>query len=215
MATRFRNAKWLDTNKFGPQVFIFRNLESGQVLYSQLPSYSDYQIKQQFQRPNWQNRKPSTRRDIWKIMAVVDCKDYESAVVTYQSLVRLRAMRDLTLKNVANQFRPKNSDGNIWYSAQYRPVYTQEAVSDLSNVVDTLQTQVKIHWEDEWRKGDLSNWNMSLVQHENLDRAALHTPKELFEQLRQQARAEFQKLRDTTATAENQQQQEQQQPTTV
>ncbi|KAH3673265.1 hypothetical protein WICMUC_003724 [Wickerhamomyces mucosus] len=197
MATRFRSAKWLEKNSFAPQVFVFRNLESGQVIYSQLPTFSEYQIKLLFQRPNWQNRKPSTRRDIWKIMAVVDFKNYDSAVVAYQSLVRLRSMRDLNLKNIAMKFRPRNQDGNIWYSAQYRPIYTQEAVSDISNVLETLKKEAKIHWEDEWRKGDLQNWNSDLVSHELLDRVGLQTPKELLDQLRIKAREEFKKLKES------------------
>lgn len=34
---RFRHSKWLHARGFGPDVFLFRNLESGQVMYTQLP----------------------------------------------------------------------------------------------------------------------------------------------------------------------------------
>lgn len=34
---RFRHAEWLRKHAFGPDVFLFRNLETGQVLYTQLP----------------------------------------------------------------------------------------------------------------------------------------------------------------------------------
>ncbi|CDR47086.1 CYFA0S28e00474g1_1 [Cyberlindnera fabianii] len=202
MSNRFRTANWLAKNGYGPQVFLFRNIESGQVLYSQLPTFTDYQLKVQFQRPNWENRKPSLRRDIWRIMAVSDFESYEAAVEAYETLVRLRSMRDLTLKDVAMRFRPRNKDGNIWYSAQFRPVYTQEAVSDLATTIDHIQSKTKIHWEDEWRKGDLSNWDKDLVEHELMDRVALHTPKALLEDLRQRARAEFKQLRAQEAAIE-------------
>lgn len=195
MATRFRPAGWLQKNEFGPQVFIFRNIESGQVIYSQTPKITDYQITKQFQRPNWENRKPKLRRDIWRIMAVVTTSNYESAVGIYESLVQLRSMRDLTLKKVAMKFRPRNKDGNIWCSAQFRPIYSQEAVSDLSSSIDHIQDNVTILWEDSWRKGDLKNWNENLVKHETLDRASLETPKSLLEELRVKARNEFLKLR--------------------
>jgi hypothetical protein len=196
MSNRFRQAKWLASNGYGPQVFLFRNIESGQVLYSQLPTFTDYQIKTQFQRPNWQNRKPSLRRDIWRLMAVVDCNSYEGAVEVYENLVQLRSMRDLTLKDVAMKFRPRNKDGNIWYSAQFRPIYTQEAVADLASSIESAQAKSKIHWEDEWRKGELSNWDQELVEHTTIDRVALHTPKALLEQLKEKAKQEFQKLRE-------------------
>lgn len=195
MSNRFRPANWLARNGYGPQVFIFRNIESGQVLYSQLPTFTDYQIKTQFQRPNWQNRKPSLRRDIWRVMAVVDCESYEGSVEVYQNLVKLRSMRDLTLKDVAMKFRPRNKDGNIWYSAQFRPIYTQEAVADLASSIESAQTKSKVHWEDEWRKGDLSNWDADLVEHRSMDRVALHTPKALLEDLKERAKLEFKQLK--------------------
>lgn len=191
MATRFRPASWLAKNDFGPQVFLFRNLESGQVVYSQLPEFTDYQVKKQFQRPNWQNRRPTLRRDIWRLMAVANLPTYESSVKLYEQLVRLRSMRDLNLKDVAMKYRPRNSDGNIWYSAQYRPIYTQEAVSDLSTSIEYVNQNATIYWEDEWRKGDAAHWNQDLVHHQILDRISLQTPKSLLEELRVKAREEF------------------------
>lgn len=199
MSNRFRPANWLARNGYGPQVFIFRNIESGQVLYSQLPTFTDYQLKTQFQRPNWQNRKPQLRRDIWRVMAVVDCQSYEGAVNVYQNLVQLRSLRDLTLKDVAMKFRPRNRDGNIWYSAQFRPIYTQEAVADLATSIEAADIKSNIHWEDEWRKGELSNWNSELVQHTAMDRVALQTPKALLEQLKETAKLEFKRLREQEA----------------
>ncbi|CEP24199.1 MHR1 [Cyberlindnera jadinii] len=207
MSNRFRSANWLAKNGYAPQVFLFRNLESGQVLYSQLPTFTDYQIKTQFQRPNWQNKRPSLRRDIWRLMAVVDCDTYEGSVKLYENLVQLRSMRDLTLKDVAMRFRPRNKDGNIWYSAQFRPIYTQEAVADLATSIENAQTKSKIHWEDEWRKGEMSNWDGNLVTHESIDRVALQTPKALLEELKEKAKVEFNKLK--TVDVEEQQQSQQ------
>lgn len=40
MSNRYRPASWLRKNEFAPQVFLFRNMESGQVLYSQLPTFT-------------------------------------------------------------------------------------------------------------------------------------------------------------------------------
>lgn len=40
MSRQFRNSNWLKTNGFAPQVYLFRNIESGQVIYSQLPHVS-------------------------------------------------------------------------------------------------------------------------------------------------------------------------------
>lgn len=191
MATRFRAAKWLASNDFAPQVFLFRNIESGQVLYSQIPKFSEYQIKKQFQRPNWENRRPTLRRDIWRIMAVANLQTYESAVKLYENLVSLRSFRDLTKKDEAMKYRPRNSDGNIWFSAQYRPIYTQEAVADLSESIDNVNEETTIYWEDDWRRGDASNWNPELVKHEVLDRIALQTPKSLLEEIRLTGRQQF------------------------
>lgn len=156
--------------------------------------FQQYQIKRQFKRPNWENRKPSTRPDIWRIMAVATFPDYEAAIKAYDSLVQLRNMRDISKKDEAMKYRPRNEDNHIWYSAQYRPIYTQEAVADLNTVVDHIQKLTTIHWEDEWRKGDLKHWNGDLVKHELLDRTGLKTPVALLDQLRIKGREAFQKL---------------------
>lgn len=140
-------------------------------------------------------------------MAVVDCDTYEGSVKLYENLVQLRSMRDLTLKDVAMRFRPRNKDGNIWYSAQFRPIYTQEAVADLATSIENAQTKSKIHWEDEWRKGEMSNWDGNLVTHESIDRVALQTPKALLEELKEKAKVEFNKLK--TVDVEEQQQSQQ------
>jgi hypothetical protein len=124
-------------------------------------------------------------------MAVANLPTYESSVKLYEQLVRLRSMRDLNLKDVAMKYRPRNSDGNIWYSAQYRPIYTQEAVSDLSTSIEYVNQNATIYWEDEWRKGDAAHWNQDLVHHQILDRISLQTPKSLLEELRVKAREEF------------------------
>lgn len=173
--SRFRTAQWLQKAGFAPQVFVFRNLESGQVVYSQLPIFSQRQINLNFPRPNWENKKPSTRRDIWRCMVVVDLLNYESSVKLYQNLCRLRYLRDVTFKPSVQKMRKKNDFGNIWYSAQYRPTYTQEAVADLRESLTKLNDKknITIHWEDPWRMGDLSKyWTPVLpnLKHEVINR---------------------------------------------
>ncbi|EDO17695.1 hypothetical protein Kpol_1004p73 [Vanderwaltozyma polyspora DSM 70294] len=168
---RFRPTQWLKSAGYAPQVFIFRNLESGQVLYSQLPNFSEKQIKLQFQRPNWANKQPSARRDIWKCMCVVDMPSYEASVQLYQNLVRLRYLRDVTYVKQTNEMRKKNNDGNVWFSGQYRPTYTQEAVADLVESltkIDSEDKKLTIHWEDQWRMGDKEKyWTPILPQVEH------------------------------------------------
>lgn len=85
-----KSAEDLVKNDLGPQVFVFRNLFSGQVLYSPVPAYHNDQINQQFVNPNWQNRKPSRRQDLWKIMCVVNFDNYDYATAAYKGLVDLR-----------------------------------------------------------------------------------------------------------------------------
>ncbi|CCH46264.1 putative transcription factor, mitochondrial [Wickerhamomyces ciferrii] len=193
MATKFRGANWLQKNDFAPQIFLFRNLETGQVLYSQLPEFSDYQIKKQFQRPNWENRRPKTRPDIWRIMAVANFPTYESSIKAFESLVHLRTLRDVVTKDVAMKYRPKNEDNHIWYSGQFRPVYTQEAVADLNNVIQHIGSKTTIFWEDEWRKGDSSHWKPELVQHETMNRTGTRIQSALLDELRVKGRELFQK----------------------
>lgn len=168
-SSRFRTGKWLQKSGYAPQVFLFRNLESGQVVYSQLPTITQRQINVNFYRPNWENRKPSTRRDIWRCMAVVDLKLYEDSVALYQNLCRLRYLREVSQRAKTEKMRKRNSDGHIWSSAQFRPTYTQEAVADLiQSLTKAANKSIKIHWEDSWRMGDRSKyWEpvLPLVEH--------------------------------------------------
>lgn len=164
---RFRHPTWLQRHGFGPDVFLFRNLESGQVLYTQLPFTQAYNIKTQFQNPNWQNRLPDSRRDIWRPMAVAELPTYPLAVELYESLVTLRHQRDKLFKKEANSWRKRNEDGNIWYSGQYRPTYSQEAVADLASVLNAFDTPSTIHWDGVWRKGQDEYWKTH-VSHEEL-----------------------------------------------
>lgn len=207
--TKFRPASWLQKAGYAPQVFLFRNLESGQVLYSQFPTFTWKQIEKNFQRPNWENKKPSTRRDIWKCMAVVDLPSYEDSVKVYQNLCRLRYLRDITLKDEAKAFRKKNEFGNTWYSAQYRPTYTQEAVADLRQCLlkfKDLDGSIKVHWEDAWRMGDKEKyWTSTLpnVQHEFMNRLGNVAREEgvILKELGTRAKAEFVKLKQQEAEA--------------
>lgn len=130
--SRFRPASWFEKTKIiPPQVYIFRNLEYGQVLYSQFPNFSQTQVDKLFVRPNWSNRKPSLRRDIWKCMCVVNLQNYKQSVHLYQNLCRLRYLRDVAQRKESDKLRKKDSNGHVWYSGQYRPTYCQEAVADL------------------------------------------------------------------------------------
>ncbi|CAI4038157.1 hypothetical protein SMKI_04G4980 [Saccharomyces mikatae IFO 1815] len=166
--SRFRPASWFEKTKIiPPQVYIFRNLEYGQVLYSQFPNFSQKQIEKLFMRPNWSNRKPSLRRDIWKCMCVVNLQNYQQSVQLYQNLCRLRYLRDVAQRKESDKLRKKDSNGHVWYSGQYRPTYCQEAVADLRESLlkvfegsaqagnQTIHTKKpSIYWEDPWRMGD-------------------------------------------------------------
>ncbi|EMG47789.1 MHR1 Mitochondrialous recombination protein 1 [Candida maltosa Xu316] len=171
-----------------PQVFVFKNLFSGQVLYSQVPAYHENQIKQQFVRPNWENRKPSRRQDLWKIMCVVNFDNYDYALAAYRGLIDLRKARDIYQKKEANSMRKKNEDGNIWYSGQFRPTYTQEAVADLSHIIEEFELEgTRIFWANEWHRGDDKHWRLDLVDH---DKLPVYTPKKqsvLLDVMRQKA----------------------------
>lgn len=164
---KFRHESFLRRHGFGPDVFLFRNLETGQVVYTQLPFVQPYNIKKQFQIPNWQNRLPDLRRDIWRPMAVAQLPTYPLAIECFESLVTLRHYRDKIQKQEANKYRMRNEDGNIWYSGQYRPTYTYEAVSDLSSVLDSFETNSNVFWDSQWRKGDESLWSKN-VTHKDL-----------------------------------------------
>ncbi|CAH01516.1 mitochondrial 54S ribosomal protein mL67 [Kluyveromyces lactis] len=209
--TKFRPANWLQKAGYAPQVFLFRNLESGQVLYSQFPTFSWKQIDTNFQRPNWENKKPSTRRDIWKCMAVVDLPDYDKSVKVYQNLCRLRYLRDVTFSKQAKDMRKKNESGHTWYSSQYRPTYSQEAVADLRECLLKLkdvQSSIKVHWEDEWRMGDKEKyWNPVLpeLNHTTLERLGNVSREEsaILKELGERAKEEFARVRQQESAAQN------------
>lgn len=164
---KLRQHRWLEKHAFGPDVFLFRNLESGQVLYTQVPFPQAFNIKTQFRNPNWENRLPDIRRDIWRPMAVAKLPTYPLAVECYNSLVELRTYRDITYKDKVNEWRKRNEDGNIWFSGQYRPTYSQEAVADLSSVLTAFKARATVYWDGQWRKGDDKYWN-DLIKHEDL-----------------------------------------------
>ncbi|ODV84406.1 hypothetical protein CANARDRAFT_176968 [[Candida] arabinofermentans NRRL YB-2248] len=171
MASKFRNSFWLKENQFAPQVFLFRNIESGQVLYSQLPHLTKYQIKQQTFRPNWENRLPSSRRDIWRPLLIAQFTTYEKAIQAYHGLVELKHMRMNHKRKEANLLRKKNEYHQIWYSGQFRPTYIQESTADLSLIIDEFKLKgTKIYWDGLWFKGGDENWNSDLVSHFEIDR---------------------------------------------
>lgn len=167
-ASRFRPAQWLAKAGFSPSVYMFRHLEHGQVLYSQVPKFEQKQIDEQFQRPHWANRKPSTRRDVWRLMCLATMPGHAAAVQLYQNLVRLRYMRDVAQARAAQALRRKNDAGQVWYSAQYRPTYAMEAVADLRECLRQGRRaghvppsgHVDLYWEDLWRMGDrAAHWD--------------------------------------------------------
>ncbi|CAN6628400.1 hypothetical protein TRVA0_011S02916 [Trichomonascus vanleenenianus] len=181
-AGKYRTPTWLRKHRYGPNVFVFRNLETNQVLYTQTPFPQPYNIRKQFQNPNWQNRLPSTRNDLWRAMAVAQLPTYEKAVDLYESLVQLRHMRDWTHRDQAMAWRKTNEDGNIWYSSQFRPTYTQEAVADIISALEHVQPAgAKIHWEDAWRRGESEHWQSVEVEHTEMPR---YNPRERFVVLR-------------------------------
>ncbi|CAR29787.1 hypothetical protein ZYGR_0AD04710 [Zygosaccharomyces rouxii] len=208
--SKFRPATWLEGAGYAPQVFVFRNLESGQVLYSQFPNFTQQQVDKQFQRTDWSNRKPAIRRDIWRCMCVVDMPTYESGVKLYQNLCRLKYLRDVRMPQEAQKHRKLNEDGHIWYSSQYRPTYTQEAVADLRESIakSGCDSDITIHWEDAWRMGDKSkHWTPILpgVQHSLMSRVGniAREQSTVLRELGDRARQEFQRARKS-----NQNQQE-------
>jgi hypothetical protein len=118
-------------------------------------------------------------------MAVAQLPTYESAVDLYEALVQLRHMRDYTQRKQANDWRKKNDDGNIWFYSQFRPTYTQEAVSDLVSAFEQLKVQgsAQLYWEDAWRRGDEAHWTVvkNKIVHKDLPR---YNPRERFVVLR-------------------------------
>ena len=178
--SRFRPGTWLAEKGYAPHVYLFRNLERGQVVYTQLPLVGHKQATgAQFAQPNWDNRLPPQRRDLWRCMAVVATPSYNAAVQLYQNLARLRYMRDVLAapKKEAQDMRKKNEFGRVWYSGQFRPVYAQEAVADLREALVKLDgkegNSATVYWEDAWRMGDLEkHWNGVLpgLKHELIAR---------------------------------------------
>lgn len=207
---KFRPAAWLQKAGYAPQVFVFRNLESGQVLYSQFPNFAQRQVDTLFQRPNWENKRPSTRRDIWRCMCVIDLPDYDSGVKLYQNLRRLRYLRDVTKPKESNELRKKNEDGHVWYSMQYRPTYTQEAVADLRESLSQSENdkQITIHWEDPWRMGDKEKyWTPVLpnIKHATMNRLG-NTAREqssMLRELGEKAKQEFFRQREEQKQADS------------
>lgn len=194
-----KTEKDLISLNMAPQVFLFKNLFSGQVLYSQVPAYHQDQIDMQFLRPNWENRKPNRRNDLWRIMCVANFSSYEYAVAAYNGLVQLRKVRDTIKQKDAKLMRKKNDEGNTWYSGQYRPTYSQEAVADLSHVIEEFELENTIlHWENLWRKGDDEHWRPDLVLHETLPPFDPRQQTILLDDLRAKAVEEFSKLREST-----------------
>lgn len=191
-AVPLRTARWLIQNNCGPNIFAFRNIETGQVLFSQSLRPKEEDIERQFQFANWQNRKPKTRKDVWRPMAVAQLPDHKAAVRFYVNLMKLRYMRDRSDKTLVNTWRKKNQDGNIWFYSQFRPTYTQEAVADLASAIEAENgVPVTIHWENEWRRGADSNWEGLNVSHEYIPR---HNPREQYVVLKRLSDATFQKF---------------------
>ncbi|KAK6198787.1 putative mitochondrial DNA repair/recombination machinery subunit [Scheffersomyces amazonensis] len=208
-----KTVKELARLNMAPQVFLFKNLFSGQVLYSQVPAYHQQQIDEQFLRPNWQNRKPSRRNDYWRIMCVATFDNYEYAVAAYKGLVDLRKTRDVVQKDVAQSLRRKNDDGNIWFQGQYRPTYTQEAVADLAHVIDEFELEnTKLTWENEWRRGEDKFWRNDLIEHDTLPPFNAKLQTAMLDELRIKALEEFGKLREQEESKNTEQIQQSEQP---
>lgn len=184
----------------GPQVFLFKNLFSGQVLYSQVPGFHQDQIDAQFKRPNWENRKPSRRNDLWRIMCVANFSNYEYAEAAYKGLLQLREARDIVQKKEAKALRKKDDEGNTWYSGQYRPTHSQEAVADLAHVIDEFELEnTTLLWESVWRKGDDEHWRHDLVEHEALPPFNPQHQTVLLDEVREKAVEAFRQAREAEA----------------
>lgn len=170
---------WLTKRHYPPYIYLFRNLERGQVLYSQIPKASSRDIDLQWTKPNQMNKKPvyGQRRDLWKLMCCVMCPSHEYSEQLYIDLISLRNMRD-QIKD-RTQGRLVNEFGQVWYSGQYRPIYAQEAVADLkegllkNRLNESGDPRSTIYWEDIWRMGSFDkNWKDQLpnVLHKQLPR---------------------------------------------
>lgn len=202
LAQGYKTQEELARLNLAPQVYMFKNLFSGQVLYSQVPGYHQDQIDTQFLRPNWENRKPSRRNDLWRIMCVVNFANYDYAVAAYDGLLQLREARDVHLKTEAKAMRKKNDEGNTWYSGQYRPTHAQEAIADLAQVIDEFELEnTTAFWESLWRKGADEHWRNDLVMHESLPVFNPKYQSVLLEEMKDMALAEFARLREAEAEA--------------
>lgn len=192
MASKFRNSFWLQSNGFAPQVFIFRNIETGQTIYSQTPHVTKYQIKQQFFRPNKENKLPHPRHDIWRPLAVVQLENYQKAVQAYHALVELRFMRQVSKKEQSQALRKLNNYERIWCSGQYRPTYTMESTADLSTVIDELDLSknCKIYWDGLWWRGDAKHWN-DQVEHLDMERFGRREKFVILDEIREKGLLDF------------------------
>lgn len=197
LAQGYKTPEELARLELAPQIYMFKNLFSGQVLYSQVPGFHQDQIDAQFLRPNWENRKPARRTDLWRIMCVVNFSNYEYAEAAYNGLLQLREARDIHLKRDAKAMRKKNDDGNTWYSGQYRPTHAQEAIADLAHVIDEFELDsTTAFWESLWRKGADEHWRNDLVMHEELPVFNPKYQSVLLEEMKDMAIAEFAKMRE-------------------
>ena len=140
-------------------------------------------------------------------MAVVDLPNYEQGVQLYQNLCRLRYLRDVSQAKHADALRKKNDDGHVWYSAQFRPTYAQEAVADLREALAKARVgRAQIHWEDPWRKGDVEkHWTPLLpdLQHTVISRLgnSAREQSSILRELGEKSKLEFAKLRAAEAAA--------------
>lgn len=198
-----KTAEDLQQLNLAPQVYLYKNMMTGQVLYSQVPGYHQNQIDEQFARPNWENRKPSRRNDLWRIMAVATFDSYDKAIGAFNGLLQLRSARDIELRAEAKAMRRKNNDGNIWFNGNYRPTYSQEAVADLSHVIDEFNlVDTKVYWENIWRKGEEKHWRTDLVEHEEIPAFNPKHSTVMLDELRIKALEEFEKLRESVVEEE-------------
>ena len=199
-----KTAEDLQKLQLAPQVFLYKNMFSGQVLYSQTPGFHQDQIDEQFVRPNWENRKPNRRNDMWRVMCVATFSNYEYAVAAYEGLVHLRKLRSTMPRAEGKAQRKLNDDGNIWYSGQYRPTYSQEAVADLAHVIDEFELEnTSAMWESLWRKGDDEHWRTDLVEHDVLPTTNPRFQTVMLNELRQRAVDAFARQRAELAEGAN------------
>lgn len=167
-------------------VYVYRHLQTGQVAYTQVPGVTEHHINRQFKDPNWENKRPTMRQDLWRPMAVADFGDYKAACDAFDGLVYLRFKRTHDGKKLIKGWRKTNAQGNVWQDGQYRPVYTQEALSDLSSVTEAVKVPVTIHWEDMWRRGAAEAWPEN-AEHKELNRWDAIYPKTLEKRLSKDA----------------------------